>query len=67
MVFSCCPSLRADGSDPALGAVGEHPVSASKRMVPGFCRLRMDGWDLPLDALSVEECADVIAKACQGR
>ncbi len=27
--------------------------------------LRQSGWDLPLDALTVEECADAIAKAIQ--
>ena len=47
------------------------PLRAMGLTVPDtvdlLCRLRMDGWDLPLDALSVEECADVIAKACQGR
>nr|WP_326184919.1 energy-coupling factor transporter ATPase [uncultured Oscillibacter sp.] len=26
-------------------------------------RLRKDGWDVPLDALTVEECADAIARA----
>ncbi len=30
-------------------------------------RLRMDGWDLPLDALSVEECADAIAASFSPR
>ena len=27
--------------------------------------LRQAGWDLPLDALSVEECADAIAQRCK--
>ena len=47
------------------------PLRAMGLTVPDtvdlLCRLRMDGWDLPLAALSVEECAAVIAKACQGR
>lgn len=47
------------------------PLRAMGLTVPDtvdlLCRLRMDGWDLPLDALSVEECADAIAKACGER
>ena len=30
-------------------------------------RLRAEGWDLPLDALTVEECADAIAAMIQGK
>lgn len=30
-------------------------------------RLRRDGWDVPLDALSVEDCADAIARALNER
>ena len=29
-------------------------------------RLRNDGWDIPLDGLTVEECAEAISKAVQG-
>ena len=28
-------------------------------------RLRNDGWDVPLDALTIEECAEAISKAVQ--
>ncbi len=28
-------------------------------------RLRKDGWDVPLDALTVEECADAVARAAK--